>query len=277
MMVVNGVGANTVAVLDRGLMYGDGVFRTLALRDGKLLHWPQQLRKLAEDCSALQLDCPPETDWLAALRQALGTQRDATLKLMVTRGCGTRGYRYPEYQRCNWMVLPSPPADYPPECGGSGVAVRLCELRLGWQPRLAGIKHLNRLENVLARNEWDDPAIREGILLDHAGNVIEGTMSNLLLIRDGRLLTPALDQCGVAGVMRELVLQAAFDLGMEVEVGRVSLQQLLQAEEVGLCNSLIGLWPVRALGERRWTAFTLLRQLQLALDESMCHLELFGV
>lgn len=276
MMVVNGVIANTIAVLDRGLAYGDGVFRTLALRDGKLEHWPRQLRKLADDCAALQLDCPAESDWLEAIRLALGSQRDAALKLMVTRGCGTRGYRYPEPQQCNWLVLASPLPDYPLECGLLGVDIRVCDLRLSWQPRLAGIKHLNRLENVLARNEWCDPAIREGIMLDQSGNVIEGTMSNLFMLCNGRLLTPALDQCGVAGVMREMLLEAAFDLQLPIEVKPLSLDELLQADEIGLCNSLIGVWPVKSLGNRRWQNFAQVRRLQLALEDSITSFELFG-
>ena len=166
--------------------------------------------------------------------------------------------------------------DYPPECSFLGVDARVCDLRLGWQPRLAGIKHLNRLENVLARNEWCDPAIREGLLLDHAGNVIEGTMSNLLIIDQGRVLTPVLDRCGVAGVMREMLLEAAFDLQLPIEIRALSLDDVLQADEVGLCNSLIGLWPVKSLGTRRWQEFAQLRRLQLALDESIANFELFG-
>lgn len=276
MIVINGAVADHLDVLDRGLAYGDGVFRTMALRAGKLENWHRQYQKLADDCAALQLDCPAESAWLDAIRLALGPQRDAALKLMVTRGCGMRGYRYPEPQQCSWLVIPGAMPDYPPECSFLGVDARVCDLRLGWQPRLAGIKHLNRLENVLARNEWCDPEIREGLLLDHAGNVIEGTMSNLLIIDQGRVLTPVLDRCGVAGVMREMLLEAAFDLQLPIEIRALSLDDVLQADEVGLCNSLIGLWPVKSLGTRRWQEFAQLRRLQLALDESIANFELFG-
>jgi len=142
-----------------------------------------------------------------------------------------------------------------------GIAARWCDLRLSAQPLLAGIKHLNRLENVLARNEWQDPQIREGLLLDQQGRVIEGTMSNLLLLTGTVLLTPALAQCGVAGVTRERILQSAARLGWQVKVGDVSVEQLLAADEVGVCNSLIGLWPVRALPQRQWQQFAGLQRI----------------
>ena len=128
--------------------------------------------------------------------------------------------------------------------------LRLCQLRLARQPRLAGIKHLNRLENVLARSEWTDPQIQEGLLLDSQSEVIECTKSNLFLVRDGRLSTPLLDQCGVAGALRAWVMERT-----PVETVRLSLEQVLSADEVFVCNSLAGIWPVAQLEARHWTGF----------------------
>ena len=261
MIVMNGVPSTAVDARDRGLAYGDGVFRTLALREGMLEAWPQQWAKLAEDCQALSLECPEPEIWLDAIRLAVGELRDASLKLMVTRGCGLRGYLYPQPQQCSWLVIASPLPVYDSALLQKGIAARWCDLRLSAQPLLAGIKHLNRLENVLARNEWQDPQIREGLLLDQQGRVIEGTMSNLLLLTGTVLLTPALAQCGVAGVTRERILQSAARLGWQVEIGDVSVEQLLAADEVGVCNSLIGLWPVRALPQRQWQQFAGLQRI----------------
>lgn len=275
MMVLNGQLATAIDARDRGLAYGDGVFRTLALRDGALEAWTLQWAKLASDCAALSLDCPDEISWLQAIRLAVGELRNAAIKLMVTRGTGTRGYAYPQPQQCNWLVLAGDLPAYDSRLQTEGVPVRWCDLRLSSQPRLAGIKHLNRLENVLARNEWSDPDIREGLLLDQQGRVIEGTMSNLLLLSGSVLRTPALDQSGVAGVMRQRLLNSAQRLGWQIEVGDISVDQVLMADEVGLCNSLIGLWPVRTLGQRQWSQFPLLRQLMAGARVHALNLLLF--
>lgn len=261
MMVLNGQLATTIDARDRGLAYGDGVFRTLALRDGALEAWSLQWAKLASDCAALSLDCPDELSWRQAIRLAVGELRNAAIKLMVTRGTGTRGYAYPQPRQCNWLVLVGELPVYDSRLQTQGVSVRWCDLRLSSQPRLAGIKHLNRLENVLARNEWSDPDIREGLLLDQQERVIEGTMSNLLLLSGSVLRTPLLDQSGVAGVMRERLLDSAQRLGWQVQMTDISVDQVLIADEVGLCNSLIGVWPVRALAQQHWSHFPGLTQL----------------
>lgn len=132
------------------------------------------------------------------------------------------------------------------------MTARVCDLRLGWQPRLAGIKHLNRLENCLARAEWNDADIHEGLLLDQAGNAIGGTMSNLFIVYQGRLLTPDLTRCGVAGVTRVRLLHRARAEGLAVEICDFDLNRVLAADEVMFTNSLIGLWHVRRLDEREW-------------------------
>jgi 4-amino-4-deoxychorismate lyase len=131
----------------------------------------------------------------------------------------------------------------------SGIRVRLCETRLGHNSTLAGIKHLNRLEQVLARAEWKDAGISEGLMRDHNGNIVEGITSNVFLVQQGVLHTPSLDHCGVEGIMRGVILELATTLGIPNQVMPVSLQQLREAEEVFISNSLIGLWPVRTIDD----------------------------
>lgn len=139
---------------------------------------------------------------------------------------------------------------------------RICLTRLGQNTALAGIKHLNRLEQVLARREWGDPDIREGLLLDAEGNVVEGTMSNLFAIQGSTLVTPDLTRCGVAGIMRTVVLEQAAGLGLGVSVQPLPLAEVEQADELFLTNSLIGVWPVIGLGNCTWVMGAVTRQLQ---------------
>ncbi len=144
----------------------------------------------------------------------------------------------------------------------------MCELRLGHQPRLASIKHLNRLENVLAAAEWSDADIAEGVLLDISGNVIEGTRSNLFLLINGELITPDLSRCGVAGVQRERVMEWAIKHGVPCHIERFGLPELLAADEMFLVNSVIGLWPVRELQGRDWRLYPMSMQIQKWLSHA---------
>ncbi|HNI24168.1 MAG TPA: aminotransferase class IV [Plasticicumulans sp.] len=134
------------------------------------------------------------------------------------------------------------------------VAVRWCAHPLSENPRLAGLKHLNRLDQVLARAEWDDPDLQEGLMCLPDGTPVEATAANLFLVRDGRLHTPRLDRAGIAGIVRGVLIGRARQLGLEVLEARVDRDELLAADELFLCNSVYGLRPVRALGERRWPA-----------------------
>jgi 4-amino-4-deoxychorismate lyase len=135
---------------------------------------------------------------------------------------------------------------------------------------LAGIKHLNRLENVLARREWNSSEIAEGLMLDMDGNAIEGTMSNLFLLQGNTLFTPDLGRCGVAGVQRQRIMNLVGGLGMAVRVENLSLARIYDAEEMVLCNSLIGVWQVRELAGKTWQAGQLAARLRRLLDDD-CH------
>lgn len=244
MIRVNGAPSDGIAAADRGLAYGDGVFRTLLARNGELLHWTLQYAKLESDCAALGIVCPSEATLLNEARTVARGHAHAAVKIIVTRGSGPRGYAPPPLASPAFVVSG---AAYQQE-QLDGITAHVCRLRLARQPALAGIKHLNRLENVLARGEWHDTAIREGILLDAEGWVVGGTMSNVFLVERGELITPALTYCGVAGVTRERVMAL-----MPCRVVDISLDDLEKAEEVFFTNSLIGVWPLLELGQKRWT------------------------
>jgi 4-amino-4-deoxychorismate lyase len=263
--LVNGWPAQSVDAGDRGLMYGDGVFRTLLVRSRRALNWPRHYRLLARDCAAIGLACPAE----ATLVEEIGrvAPRDATVKVIVTRGAAGRGYAYPVDIEPNRIVVAYPALPVDPALAADGVSVRRCALVLGEQPRLAGIKSLNRLENVLARAEWRDPAIAEGLLADGAGRLVEGTMSNVFVAIGGGLVTPDLSRCGVNGSQRERVIDLARLSGIGCEVRDIAFEALFGADEVFLTNSVIGLWPVVALGDRRWVPGPVTRRLQYLVGE----------
>lgn len=253
-MLVNGIQADSVSARDRGLTYGDGVFRTFPLRAGKPLMWRRQYAKLAHDCRALRIDCPAAPVLEGDLALIAANQPECVVKIIVTRGDGARGYAIPAQSTPTRIVSASPLPEYPRLFGEQGVRVHLCRIRLAPQPSLAGIKHLNRLENVLARSEWSDPGIVEGLMCDVDDNVISGTMSNLFVFRAGTLFTPQLAHCGVSGVMRDLVIELAREHAIPLEITAIGIDELLAAGELFLVNSVIGLWPVAALDRKVWTA-----------------------
>ena len=265
-MLINGQDSATVSAQDRGLLFGDGLFETLAIRNGVPLRWERHLQRLMLGCERLGIPCP-DVSALTTESLALCKGHDrAVLKVIVTRGVGGRGYRAPAQPQPTRILSRYPWPDYPLSNARDGVRVHLCNTRLAQQPALAGIKHLNRLEQVLARAEWVDEAIAEGLLFDRGDHVIEGTMSNLFLVSDGQLVTPDLSDCGVAGIMRAMIIEIAAVLGVNCVVRSVARTELFDAAELLLCNSLIGLWPVRQLDTRHLVPGPVTRRLQEALE-----------
>ena len=266
MILVNGTQSETVPANDRGVAYGDGVFRTLLVRAGVPQHWERQYRKLAYDCSVLHLACPPQT-LLHGEVQAIAVGQDRVVKIIVTRGSGERGYRYAPDTSPNRILMTAPIPPYAARNRDEGVCVRRCRLRLGHQPALAGVKHLNRLENVLARAEWADERIAEGILCDMEGRVIGGTMSNVFAVMRGELVTPSLERCGVAGITRERVLDAALQHGVPCRIGDFTWTELLAADELFVVNSVFGVWPVRQIDDDTRRVGPIVRDVQQWLAE----------
>jgi 4-amino-4-deoxychorismate lyase len=269
-MLVNGKPGNLISIGDRGLLYGDGVFRTLRTDQGKVKHWPLHYQKIKHDCTALGIACPKMDLLSAELNDLLTLHPTGVMKLIVTRGEGTRGYTPRDCAEATHLWDRSPLPEYPSDWATHGIKSRLCELRLSHQPRLAGIKHLNRLENVLAAGEWNiaDSGIAEGLLPDIEGNIIEGTRSNLFLVSQGILITPDLSRCGVAGVQRDRVMTWAAQYQMPLQVRDVEWHEVLHAEELFVVNSIIGLWPIRELEQRCWNDFPVAAKIRDYLNAS---------
>lgn len=235
---------------DRGLLYGDGVFRTFRLSASGIWDREAQYALLAKDCTVLDIQPPAETDLDSAIAAAsadCGVPQQV-IRVTVTRGIGPRGYRPPAGIRPSLYVS----AGAAPElrAWNAGHSLRVCDLRLGYQPRLAGTKHLNRLEYVLARAEWDDAAIDDGILLGQSGEVVESVLGNLFWRSGDTVFTPALNRAGVSGRQRARILDALRREGANVVIGHFSVGSLTTAAEAWVCNSVIGLRAVTSIDGR---------------------------
>jgi 4-amino-4-deoxychorismate lyase len=245
MILVNGVATDMVPAADRGLSYGDGVFRTVAVRERLAQHWSRHYAKLTRDCQSIGLRCPDAALLAQEVSRVCSEEANCALKVVITRGVGERGYRYGSDAVPTRILLTAPLPKYPQTYTQFGVKVRLCRLKLAPQPATAGVKHLNRLENVLARAEWSDSGTAEGILCDIDENVIGGTMTNIFLVKNAALATPSLHRCGVGGVTRDRLIEAAARHGVACAVTTLAWNDVVSADEVFLVNSLTGVWPVR--------------------------------
>lgn len=262
--LVNGLPTEHIPVADRGLQYGDGLFETLAVDTGQLLLWDAHLQRLLAGCRRLGLPAP-DIEILADESALLCTgQARAVLKIIITRGPAARGYAPPPVATPTRILCRSPWPDYPAAHARHGVAVTWCATPLARNPRMAGIKHLNRLEQVLARDECAPP-YAEGLMCDTDGHVIAGTMSNVFAVTGDTLATPDLSQSGVAGVVRAQVLAVARERGLDCRELRLTPAEVEKAEELFLTNSIIGLWPVNRLGARTYPIGNVTQTIQKAL------------
>lgn len=260
--LINGDFNQVISPLDRGFSYGDGVFRTMVMRSGLPVDWPLHYQKLVADCAAIGIVCPSAellmSDFLQLFSvEDIDSKKQQVVKIIVTRGEGDRGYKPPAVTTPTRVVIKSAMPQFEKAYFSAGVNLYVCNTRLAMQTRLAGVKHLNRLENVLARMEWRDESIFDGLLSDQQGNAIECTMSNVFARFDDILITPDLSQCGVSGVTRQRIIGFASVVNLTVEVSQLSLNRLLQADELIICNSLYGALQVTRLidaklGETTW-------------------------
>lgn len=237
-----------VAADDRGIAYGDGLFETMRAFRGQAPWWDAHWARLEHGAQRLRLPLPGR-DVVRQQADAMLAGVDAgVLKLIVTRGSGGRGYAPTDAAEPTWILSMHPL----PSILQEGLTLRWCSTRLSLQPALAGLKHCNRLEQVLARAEWNDAAASgrdadEGLMLDTADQVVCATAANLFALIDGRWITPPIDRCGVAGVCRAWVLA-----DLQADESRLSRQQVESADAIFLCNAVRGILPVARLGERAW-------------------------
>lgn len=261
---INGEPGTRIAADDRGLQYGDGIFETMSVRQGRVLLLESHLQRLAHGCERLLLPALPFEIIREEIIAAARLEPHAILKLIVTRGSGGRGYRPLQTASVTRILSRHVWPEHPQTWWREGIRARLCKTILGCNPQLAGLKHLNRLEQVLARAEWNDmDDVQEGLMTDASGAVVEGTMTNLFLrFADDEWLTPDLSACGVDGVMRRHLLKHARQAGVTVRVGNVSIAALRSARELFVCNSVLGVWPVKQVDDRHYEVGEMTREAQ---------------
>jgi 4-amino-4-deoxychorismate lyase len=251
---------------DRGLAYGDGLFETMAAIDGRLRWLDYHLERLADGC--LRLAIPPidSSVLLAEIEAHCPKAGRAIVKLIVTRGPGARGYPPPDQSQPTRILGISSWQPYPRRHYTDGIRVGVCAMRLGESPALAGLKHLCRLEQVLAEVELRGRDVEQGLLLDTRGYVVGGTSTNVFAVRGGDLLTPAVTRNGVAGVMRRVVLEGAREAGLKPLETAMTLEDIKDADELFMTNALVGIWPVGRLDERAYVVGPATRRLMRQLE-----------
>lgn len=270
--IVNGSFDYAISPLDRGFVYGDGVFRTMIIRNGLPECWPQHYQKLVADCAAIKIVCPSAELLISDLQQ-LFTEQEVTensvavVKIIITRGEGERGYAPPAITSPLRVLIKADVPIYPKSYFNEGVNLHVCQTPIATMPLLAGVKHLNRLENVLARMEWTDQNILDGIMLDSDQQVIECTSANIFICNGNTLTTPSLNLCGIAGVTRQRVIDLAHFIGLTVTIEPFKLERLLAADAVIITNSLYGAFQVKSLQQKNWAMTSLAADLRQILQE----------
>lgn len=249
----------------RAFHYGDGVFRTLLWSQGRAADWDLHVDKLAADCAVLALQMPDAGMLAAEVARVVGSASAATVKIIVARKPVERGYRPAGTGSERWVIASTPPRPNP-RAYRHGVVLAASPVIVSEQPLLAGLKHLNRLDQVLASRAWPD-GVDELLMCDAGGHVVGGTRTNLFCVIGSTVLTPRLDRCGVAGIMRRKILECSRSMGVPTQLVQLSLSDLTRVDEAFVCNALVGLWPVRAFNEHCWSApGPVTRQLMRALQ-----------
>ena len=228
---------------DRGIAYGDGLFETVRVHRGEVPWWADHWSRLRLGAGRLGIPLPDEARVRDEAESLFADAGDGVLKLLLTRGAGERGYAPPANPVPTWIAsrhaVPATP--------DRGLCLHLCETRMAPQPALAGIKHCNRLEQVLARAEAECAGADEGLMLDFAGNAVGATAANLFALIDGRWVTPAIVGCGIAGVSRARLLPT-----LDAAERALTLAEVEAADAVFLCNAVRGILPVARLDAREW-------------------------
>lgn len=265
MYLLNGKSEHCIEFSDRGFQYGDGLFETIEIKNGSPVFLTQHLQRLFKGCDRLLIPRPNSElikKEVLQLIQSAPESKQAVLKLMLTRGSGGRGYRQPDTVLATRLLSLHPFPEYPENYSLQGINVRFCQSRLGLNPVLAGIKHMNRLEQVIARAEWSDPDIQEGLMLDMNDHVVEGTMTNLFVVKNQVLYTPLIEHCGVEGVIRNILIMLAKRNQIQVVQKTITKEELYSADELFVTNSIIGIWPIKQIEIHRYKAGLLTKRFQ---------------
>ncbi|WP_372880624.1 aminodeoxychorismate lyase [Psychromonas sp.] len=271
-MLINGIESTTIAADDRGLAYGDGLFSTIKVEHGVAQLWDYHLQRLQSGAQKLFF---PEVDWstlsdeLHCLAKSLSGQRYAVIKVILTRGSGGRGYSIQGCHAPQRILSVHPYPDFYQQWQTQGLKVIQCQQQLAINRQLAGLKTLNRLEQVLIKHELESQQALEGVVCDNNGYVIEACGANIFIYMNNHWVTPKLDGCGVQGVKRRQIMELSALAGHPVREMQITTNDLLNAEAVCLSNALMGIVPVIAYQSHYYpeSAFAHVKKLQTLVDK----------
>lgn len=269
MILVNGQPVDTIASDDRGLAYGDGLFETIEIQQGKPVLWRRHFRRLQQGCQILGIDCHHEDEILNDCLTLTNGLEHGIVKLILTRGSGGRGYRPDDESQSRRIVSLHDRPVYPSENVTEGVSLYRCLTPVSENSKLAGLKTLCRLEQVLAQMEWQESAFAEGLMLTSSNKVIEGTRTNIFMFKNGVLLTPELKRAGIKGIMRDVIIEMAEKSGMIVKEVVLDHHYFINADEIFLCNSILKIWPVREYLGRQYKPGVYTKELIVQLSNQL--------
>jgi 4-amino-4-deoxychorismate lyase len=249
--IVNGKFSDLISAADRGLNYGDGVFTTLLVRAGQPIHFEEHQHRLEQGCHRLGITPP---DWMAMAEQVSNLAQNqslAVLKVVVTRGVGGRGYSPTGATNTSVVVSRH---NYPSQYNEwqNGIELGVAETRCAVFPSLAGLKHLNRLDNVLIKQEIDERRLVDAVVLDADEMLVSASAANLFWYKDSCWYTPSVERAGIAGITRNRVLSYFVDNDIDCKIVRECLDKLLSAEHIFICNTLMGLVPVIKINQQQF-------------------------
>ncbi len=247
--LINGQALSIIAISDRAIHYGDGLFETIALKYGVMPFWCDHYQRLLLGCERLKFPPLNEALLLQEIDVVKQNQHHAIIKIIITRDASERGYRIPKANTVKRIVQAYSLSEYPEKNYQEGVRVIFCKTPVSENKHLAGIKHINRLDNVLASSEWEDESIAEGLMSNAQQHIIQGTKSNIFCVREGEFYTPDLSSAGILGIMRAQIITWAELHNIKMNIKAITRDDLFAADEIFLCNSIFGIWPVTRLEE----------------------------
>jgi len=263
--LINGKFKDSISVLDRGLAYGDGFFETMLWKrkhpgatfdSAGVEFWQRHVKRIKKGCHLLQIKFPNPSTLIKYKQKILSRAcnsglKDGILKILITRGQGGRGYKFEKNITPTVIFLVFPKKKIGQNFFDKGVKVRFCKSSLSTNNDFAGLKHLNRLDSVLARSEWVDDYF-EGILLDQQENLIEGTMTNIFFIKKNKLYTPSIIDSGIEGIMRGVVMESYKNFFKKIKLTKIHKKDLENFDEMFLTNSVLKILPVRQMGRKKF-------------------------
>jgi len=247
MVYINGWPEEHLSIFDRAFQYGDGLFETIAVKDGEACLLDLHIKRLESGLKTLSFPPIDLNQLTTDIKTKIQLHKNSILKLIVTRGVGERGYKAPKNTMANIIFIFSKQKFDLNIDNLKSVSLCLCKTPVSTNPVLAGLKHLNRLENVIARNEWNNDEFDEGLMFDSQNNLIEATSANIFLLKNNCLYTPNLENSGILGVIREVVIDMAKTLSIPLKITEINIDDCYNADALFLTNSLIGISPVNKI------------------------------